>query len=113
MQSQAFSIIEFSTENGERVYVETSSIDQGAYVPAGGDNNYIKNSPITIEKAISLITPIANGIIKTFNSMEQKPDECEVVFNVSFSNEFSIKILTLKNDANMAIKLIWKDKNHG
>lgn len=110
MPTQQFEIIEFETESGDKINVEVIVEHTEGYIPAGGEFQEHKTAKVTFEKAISLIAPIANGVIKAIDNMSQIPDEFEVAFHIALSGELNLKLVTLGSDANMEVKLTWKGK---
>ena len=104
-------IIEFETESGEIVYVEAIAVDEqdGGYVQAGFKDNIEKKATKTLETALGLITPIANGVVRTIEKMDKKPSEVETKFKIAASSKFDIKLVSLGSDANLEIRILWKD----
>jgi hypothetical protein len=66
-----------------------------------------------IEQAMSVIGPIANGIIRAIDDIDEskRPSEFEVSLKASFASGLGLKIVTLSSQANLDIKLSWKKSN--
>jgi len=117
-----FEIVAFETDSGETVYVETfadneqprglTEADQVEVVEEvkwRGMEDKPKKPKKTIEKALGLISSVANGVLSAVNKMEEKPSEVSATFNVALSNTLDLKIVTLTGESNLEIKITWNN----
>ena len=106
-------IVTFETETGETIYVETTlnESQQHGYIKAGTQENEPQRMSKTLEGALGLITPIANGVSGAVQNMNEKPSEVVTTFKVAFSSKFDIKLVTLSGDSHLEIKLTWKGRD--
>ncbi|MDR0468347.1 MAG: DUF2070 family protein [Peptococcaceae bacterium] len=109
-----YELIAFETEKGDTVYVEVVSTDEHSseYVRSGGQpqDRIPEKATKKIEEALSLIAPIANGVLSAVQNMREQPTEIEAAFKVVLSSKADLKLVTLSSDANLEIKLSWKAK---
>ena len=103
-------LLEFKTETGEIVYIETITTNEqeGRYVQASSKGNISQKATKTLEKALGIITPFANGVVQAVNNMEEKPNEVETIFKIAYASKIDVKIVSLGSDANLEVKLLWK-----
>jgi uncharacterized radical SAM superfamily Fe-S cluster-containing enzyme len=113
MSTKQYEIIEFATEQGDKINVEVVSEQPEAFMPDSRERKEKKKASVTIEKAISLIAPIANGIVTAIDNIAKPPNGFDVTFKVALSGEFSIKLASLSSEANMEVKLSWKREERG
>jgi len=131
-----FDTLAFQTESGDVIYIETTAVGDDAFLindefdvnesldikefPLDNVKSAMKRrvlkaplateEPKKFEQVMGLIAPIAKGIARAVNDMEEseRPSEYEVFLKATLTSGVGLKIVTLSSQANFEIKLSWK-----
>jgi len=103
-------IIELETENGNRVFIETSILDNAAVLNEVGVNNNIKKVEKTFEKVMHSIRPIIEQVHAAFTGISL--DEIEVEMGISFSADLDVILASSNVNSNFVVKMKWKNEMH-
>ena len=105
--AQQYEPIIFATDTGEEILVEATAEPGREYIETLGERE-MRKSKISLEKALSLIAPIANGVVSAIDAVSTKPDTFEVSFKIALTGGLDIKLVKLSGEANMDVKVTWK-----
>ena len=109
-----YETVAFETESGETIYVEAvvsgeqNEVFEEESQEADDGAQKISRKTKPIEKALGLISPIANGVLLAVNKMEERPSEVVATFKASLTSKLELKLVTLSGDSNLEIKITWK-----
>ncbi|MDR0379490.1 MAG: hypothetical protein LBI62_06040 [Candidatus Accumulibacter sp.] len=118
-------LVEFKTRDGGVVYVETvlpeeNQVDDhqaDEWCNAGSTRENLRGAidttKVTIEEALGKIAPIADSISSVTEKFTFKPDEVEISFNVKLGAEAKIILTTLSGEANLGVRMLWKNSQQG
>lgn len=112
-------LVKFDLDNGdgESIYIEVDE-KLPAPKPKPGDDRISRTDGVTIKatkslaKALSIIKPVANGIIDKVKSLNDPADEVEVKFAIKMSAEIGAVIASGNAEANYEITLKWDNKKN-
>ena len=105
--SQQYESIVFATETGKEILVEAAVEPGREHIKALAEGE-TRKSKLSLEKALSLIAPIANGVVSAIDAVSTKPDTFEVTFKIALTSGLDIKLVKLSGEANMDVKVTWK-----
>ena len=106
-------LIEVQLDNGMKIFIETSQVDESddllEHVSA---NRIITKTKEFLTESFEQVKAFSNGISESISTMELKPDEIEIEFAVKFSADAGIIISSIGTESSVTVKMKW-DKGRG
>lgn len=98
-------IIEFSTENGQPIFVEVNELVEDDRIALG--DRVVQAAEQTLESALEGVKPLASTIMNKIQSLNEPADEVEVKFGIKMSAELGAVIASGNAEINYEITLKW------
>jgi Trypsin-co-occurring domain 1 len=102
-------IVEFKTETGASILVAVEEIQRGM-IPVAAPGKVAVAAQQTFEKALEVIQPVAEAVLRQLGRLQSKPDQWEVEFGLALGFEGSAVIASTKTEANFKVKFSWKQR---
>jgi hypothetical protein len=97
---------EFTLETGGTVAVE---LDRKPGVrPAGGRDSVLRDTKLSLEKALTDVRDAAAAALKQFQTMASQPDEVEITFGVKLDAQAGAVIAKTSIQGHFEVKLKWE-----
>lgn len=102
--------IKIQLDNDVTVYLEAAPIDESDNLlePVTG-NRVIQKTKAFLAETFEEIKEFSSGISEAIDGMDFRPDELEVEFAVKFSADAGIIISSVGTEANITVKMKWKE----
>lgn len=102
------SLIEIKLDNGMKIFVEASQVDESDdLLEHVSTNRIITKTKKFLTEAFDQIKAFSNGIAESISTMEFRPDEFEVGFAVKFSADAGIIISSIGTESSVTVKMKW------
>ncbi len=104
-------LLEFKSEQGATVLVETVAPARSGPVTRGGRaEEAVAEASESLESMLGQLGPAVKGIVSELRSSTDWPDEVEVEFAVKISADSNVIIARAGGEANFRIALRWASK---
>lgn len=102
------SLIEVKLDNGMRIFIEASQVDESDdLLEHVSTNRIITKTKEFLTEAFDQIKAFSNGIAESISAMEIRPDEFEVEFAAKFSADAGIIISSIGTESSVTVKMKW------
>lgn len=106
-------IIEFTTESGEKMWVEVDEKDlpkpKSEMENVSYTDKVIKGIQQSFRDVLGIIKTTGNEVIKNVEALDKKPKEISVEMSLKFNGEVGYVIAKANSEANLKITLKWAD----
>jgi hypothetical protein len=99
-------IVEFKTEDGTVIAVETVEDDSGSRLVSRGDDGTVQATR-TFEGSLQGVRAAAESALRVFRDGSLKPDAVEIEFGVKLSAECGALIAKSSVEGHLVVKLSW------
>lgn len=104
-------LLEFKSEQGATVLVETADPARSGPLTRGGRaDEAIAEASKSLESMLSQLGPAVKGIVSELRASTDWPDEVEVEFAVKISADSNVIIARAGGEANFRIALRWSSE---
>lgn len=103
-------VIELEMEDGNRIFIETSIVNNAAVLNEVGINNNIEKVEKSFEKVMQNIRPIIEQVHAAFLGISL--DEIEVEMGIGFSADLDVILASSNINSNLVVKMKWKNNMH-
>lgn len=106
-------LVEFTTEDGAVIVVESTLDDVGAggyeLVSSGPDETPVIKSKQSLAQALGQLKPITEMLFKSLNDINH-PSQIELEFGVKLGAKAGLVIASADSEVTFRVKLAWSNK---
>lgn len=105
-------LIEISTDNNTKIYIETTDYQtlddiDPLMMPASSEEKIVKKAKDYLENSIERIKNFSNSMAKSIKDIDMCPDEFEMEFAIKFATDLGVIISSIGTEANLTVKMKW------
>ena len=97
-------IIEFPSENGASIRIETTPVYQGPEHKVGPSSGKAERK---VEEVLKDLKPMIDGVTHAIEGLADKPNEVEVTLQCGFSSDFNLFLAKATGSANLSVRIMW------